>query len=58
MTEILTLEYRTRLANAKEEAGEMKSDIYLCNRNRIEGRRRDTRNIKRMDVNQKGELQH
>ena len=54
MAESLSLEFRTRLAMAKEEAGEVKAAVYLRNRNRIEGQRRVARNIKRMEGKAKG----
>ena len=40
MSESLSLEYRTKLALAKEEAGEGKAANYLRSLNRIEGQRR------------------
>ena len=40
MAESLSLEYRTKLALAKEEAGERKAATYLRNLNRIEGQRK------------------
>ena len=43
MAESLSLEYRTRLANAKEEVGEMEAATYLRNRNRIEYQRKVAR---------------
>ena len=48
----------TRLANAKEEAGEMKAAVYLRNRNRIENQRRIARNIKRMEGKFREVVQH
>ena len=37
MAESLSLEYRTRLVQVKEDAGEIKAAIWLRNKNRIEG---------------------
>ena len=53
ITEIVSLEYRTQLATAKDEAGEMKTYLLLNNINHIEAQRRLFRNIRHM----KGTLQ-
>ena len=45
-SEELSQEYRFRLANAKEEAGEIKAAVYLRNFNRIEAQQRLFRNIR------------
>ena len=39
---------------AKEKAGEMKSAVYLRNRNKIEGQTRVARNINRMEGKAEG----
>lgn len=39
MAESLSLEYRTKLALSKEEAGEVKAATYIRSLNRIEGQR-------------------
>ena len=54
MAESLSLEYRTKLALAKEEAGEIKAATYLRNLNRIEGQRKLFRNIRVMEEKIKG----
>ena len=54
MAEDLSLEYRTRLALVKEEAGEIKAAAFLRNQNRIEEQRRVARNIRRMEGGKKG----
>ena len=54
MAEKFSLEYRHKLALAKEEAGEIKVAVYLRNRNSIEGQRRISRNIKRMEGKSRG----
>ena len=43
--ESLSLEYRTQLAIAKEEAGEVKAASFLLNMNHVEAQRRLFRNI-------------
>ena len=55
MTESFRLEFKTRLAMAKEEVGEMKVTVYPRNNNIIESQRRVTRNIQRMERKLKGE---
>jgi hypothetical protein len=55
LAESLSREYRTRLAIAKEEAGEMTAATYLKTRNRIEAQRRLYRNIRYMEGKIKGE---
>ena len=47
--ESLSLEYRTQLAIAKEEAGDIKAATFLLNMNRIENLRRIYRNIRYME---------
>ena len=51
MAESLRLEYRTKLALAKEEAGEVEAETYIRSLNCIEGQRRLFRNIKVMEEN-------
>ena len=46
LAESLSLEYRTQLALAKEEAGEIKAAAYLRNMNHVEAQRRLFRNIR------------
>ena len=46
MAERLSLEYKTRLAQAKEDAGEINTAIWLRKQHRIEGQRRLFQNIK------------
>ena len=53
-SDLLSKEYRYRLANAKEEAGEIKAAIYLRNYNRMEAQRRLFRNIKYVENKIKG----
>ena len=55
LAESLSREYRTQLAIAKEEAGEMTAATYLKTRNRIEAQRRLYRNIRYMEGKIKGE---
>ena len=55
MAESLSLEYRTKLALAKEEAGQIKAAMYLRNLNRIEGQRKLFRNIRVMEEKVKGD---
>ena len=50
----LNLEYRTRLAEAKEEAGEIKAAVYIRNLNRIEEVRKIFQNIRVMEKKLKG----
>ena len=50
----LSLEYRTKLALAKEEAGEVKAAVYICNLNRIEQERKLFQNIRIMENRIKG----
>ena len=50
----LSLEYRTRLAVAKEEAGEIKAAAYLKSLNLIEQQRKMFQNIKVMEGRIKG----
>ena len=45
----MSLEYRTQLVVAKEEAGETKAASYLCSLNHIESQRRIFRNIRFME---------
>lgn len=52
--ESLSKEYRTQLAMAKEEAGEMKAAVALRNMNRVEGIRRLYRHIRFMEGKLKG----
>jgi hypothetical protein len=52
--ESLSLEYRTQLAMAKEEAGEMKAATAIRNMNRIEGQRRLFRRIRHIEGKIKG----
>ena len=52
--ESLSLEYRTQLALAKEEAGEVKAATYIRNLNHIEAQRRLFRNIRHMEGKSKG----
>ena len=52
--ESLSLEYRTQLAVAKEEAGEVKAATFLKNQNFIESQRRLFRNIRHMECKVKG----
>ena len=54
MAESLSLEYRTQLALAKEEAGELDAAVYLRNVNHIEAQRRLFRNIRHMEGKIKG----
>ena len=54
IAESLSLEYRTKLALAKEEAGEVKDDTYIKSLNRIEGQRRLFSNIRVMEQKIKG----
>ena len=44
MVESLSLEYRTQLAMAKEETGEINTAVFLSNTNHIEAQRRLFRN--------------
>ena len=52
--ESLSLEYRTQLALAKEEAGEVEAATYIRNLNHIEAQRRLFRNIRHMEGKSKG----
>ena len=52
----LSLEYRTKLAQAKEEVGEVKGAIYICSLNHIERERRVYHNIRVMEDRIKGGL--
>ena len=52
--ESLNLEYRTQLALAKEEAGELKAAVYLRNVNHIEALRKIFRNIQHMEDKVRG----
>ena len=54
MADSLSLEYRTQLALAKEEAGEIKAASFLRNMNHVEAQRRLHRNIRHMEGNLKG----
>ena len=54
MAESLSLEYRTKLALAKEAAGEVKAANYLRSLNRIEGQRRLFQNIRAMEKKVRG----
>ena len=54
LAESLSLEYRTQLAIAKEEAGETKAASYIRNLNHIEAQRRLFRNIRFMEGKTKG----
>ena len=54
MAESLSLEYRTKLALAKEEAGEGKAANYLRSLNRIEGQRKLFQNIRAMEKKLRG----
>ena len=51
LVESLSLEYRTKLALAKEEAGECKAVSYICSLNRIETQRKLFQNIRVMEKN-------
>ena len=48
------MEYRAKLALAKEEAGEIKAAVLLKNKNKIEEQRRVARNVWRMEGKMKG----
>ena len=48
MADSLSQEYRTKLALAKEEAGEVMAATYLRSRNHIERQRKLFQNIKLM----------
>ena len=52
--ESLSIEYRSQLALAKEEAGEIKAATFLKNQNHIEAQRRLFRNIRHMEGKIKG----
>ena len=54
IAESLSYEYRTELALAKEEAGEMKAATFLRIANNIESQRRMYRNIRHMEGKVKG----
>ena len=54
LAESLSLEYRTQLAIAKEEAGETKAASFLRNMNHIEAQRRLFRNIRHMEGKTRG----
>ena len=49
MAESLSLEYRTRLALAKEEAGEIEAATFIRNMNTLEAQRKLYRNIRHME---------
>ena len=49
LAESLSLEYRTQLALAKEEAGEIKAAIFLRNMNHVEAQQHLFRNIRHME---------
>jgi hypothetical protein len=54
IAESLSLEYRTQLALAKEEAGEIRAATFLRQMNHIEAQRRLFRNIRHMEGKIKG----
>ena len=54
IAESLSIEYRTKLALAREEAGLGEAAIYLRNLNRIENQRRLYQNIRIMEKKHKG----
>ena len=54
IAESLSYEYRTELALAKEEAGEMKAATFIRMANQIESQRRMYRNIRHMEGKVKG----
>ena len=54
MAESLRLEYRHRLALAKEQAGEIKAATYLRNFNRVQAQKRIHRNIRVTEKTFKG----
>ena len=54
MAESLSYEYRTQLALAKEEAGEIKAATFLRIANNIEAQRRMYQNIRYMEGKVKG----
>ena len=54
MAESLSLEYRTRLALAKEEAGEIEAATFIRNMNALEDQRKLFRNIRHMEGKIKG----
>ena len=54
LAESLSLEYRTQLALAKEETGELKAATFLRNMNHVEAQRRVFRNIRHMEGKVKG----
>ena len=54
MAESLSLDYRTQLALAKEEVGELDAAVYLRNVNHLEAQRRLFRNIRHMEGKIKG----
>ena len=54
MADSLSLEYRTRLALAKEEAGEIKAATFMRNMNTLEAQRKIYRNIRHMEGKIKG----
>ena len=58
MVESLNLEYRARLALAKEEMGGIKASIYLSNMNRIEGQRQLSKNSRHLKGGLKEEAPH
>ena len=54
LADSLSLEYRTQLALAKEETGELKAATFLRNMNHEEAQRRIFRNIRHMEGKVKG----
>ena len=52
--ESLSIEYRSQLALAKEEAGEIKAATFLKKQNHVEAQRRLFRNIRHMEGKVKG----
>ena len=56
MADSLSLEYRTKLAMAKEEVGEGKAAVYIRSLNIIEAQRKLFQNIRIMEKKIKGGL--
>ena len=54
MADELSTDFRTKLAESKEEIGEMKAAVYLRNQTRIEEQRRVARNVIRIVGKTKG----
>ena len=54
LDESLSVEYRTQLAAAKEEAGEIKAATFIRNLHHVETQRRLFRNIRHMEGKLKG----